>query len=490
MTINQCAVCGHVDTTGTLQICPKCKSPMPNQKGRKIKPPKSQPSAAQQPTGYPGGTGAPQPSRSKKPIGLIAGVALGAVALAIAAFFVVSALFGTNVLGAAAENSLAALSDQLSQQNNLFTYMAGMNSLDAQSHHHILFGVTTPDVYLSLDTDYAGSKKLMTGTIQYKHLHDSTELSVDFHANKKEVRIYAPGLVSDVYGFTYKNFEKKYDSSSIRKLLNLPTFENMDLSPFQGFDLIGYLEDQGGDSWDAFVDSVKLEEFDTREITLGSRTEECTIHRIKWDTKKAERLIQTISKKSLGAVPDFIMDLASNLSPDVRCYVNSNDTLVGIDFTFLNSIYTFLLEGENNPWEQVSLKIITAGAEPRVYSGGVYTEGADTRIEVKASDQTVYAIYHNSTTGIYSVVSPMGEFSNGIYRADDSGFHLESNFHNFSYVLSVTDLYTIPEQADEKYIELTDLSFSEASRMMTELCSSFGITLESFLEQLGELFGG
>ena len=96
----------------------------------------------------------------------------------------------------------------------------------------------------------------------------------------------------------------------------------------------------------------------------------------------------------------------------------------------------------------------------------------------------------NSVRFRLSVVSPMGEFSNGIYRADDSGFHLESNFHNFSYVLSVTDLYTIPEQADEKYIELTDLSFSEASRMMTELCSSFGITLESFLEQLGELFGG
>ena len=64
MTINQCAVCGYVDTTGTLQICPKCKSPMPNQKGRKIKPPKSQPSAAQQPTGYPA---RPSPAAPKSP---------------------------------------------------------------------------------------------------------------------------------------------------------------------------------------------------------------------------------------------------------------------------------------------------------------------------------------------------------------------------------------------------------------------------------------
>ena len=480
--MNQCLNCGYVDIDSTQPICPQCGNAMPGKSAKKAgKVKKSKQSASARSAG--GST------RQKKPIALFAGIGVAAVGLVVAAVFLLSGLFGGTPLASAAENSIAALVNQLGQDNNLITYMQTNNTLSGKSDHHILLGITTPDIYLGLDTNYAGSKKLMDGTIQFQYLHDDTDISVDFHANNKEVRLYAPDLVSDVYGFTYKDFEKNYDKSQIRKLLGLPTAKNLKLKPFQGFDLVKYLEEQGGDSWDAFVDTLTIEEFDTRQIQFTSRTEECTIYRIKWDAKKAEKLIRTLSGKTLGAMPDFLLSLASDLTPDVRCYVNADDVLVGVDFTFLNSIYTFLLEGQPNPWDLVTLKVATAGAETRNYSGGVYTEGTKTRIEVKSSDHTVYAIYHDSSDGTYSMVSPLGEFSNGIYRADNSGFYLESNFQNFSYIFSVTDLYSMPSKTSEKYVELTDMSFSEASRLVTEVCSSFGITLETLLERLGVYFG-
>ena len=429
-----------------------------------------------------------QKKKQKKPVARVAALGVAAVGLVAALFFILSSLFG-NPLGSAWKNSLDAFVTQLGQENELLACVQD-NNLSKKSDHHILLGIKTPDMYLSLDTDYAGSKKLMTGTFEFEYLRENMDISVDFHANKKEIRIYAPDLVSDVYGFTYKDLRKNYDKSQIRKILNLPSSKNLELSPFKSFDLMKYLEKQGGKSWDAFMDSLKVEKFDTRQIQFTSRTEECTVYRVKWDAKKAQKLIQTLGRKTFGAMPDFIPKLATNLSPDIRCYINSEDVLVGIDFTFLNNIYTFLLEGETNPWELVTLKVASAGGGTRTYSGGIYTEGTKTHIEVKSSDQTVYAIYHDSRDGSYSVVTPMGEFSNGIYRAEQGGFYLESNFENFSYVFSVSELYSMPDKASEKYVELTDLNFSEATRLVTELCNSFGINLETLLGYISSIFGG
>ena len=155
---------------------------------------------------------------------------------------------------------------------------------------------------------------------------------------------------------------------------------------------------------------------------------------------------------------------------------------MGVDFSFLNGIYTFLLEGVSNPWEQVSLKIVTAGGQTTLYTGGVISDASGVRIELKSQNQTVYAIYYNTSNDTYSVVSPKGEVCTGIFRSDDSGFYLESNVYNFSYIFSVTTLDQLPEKADEKYVDLVDPSLNESARLITELPNSLGITKESIAE--------
>lgn len=465
--------------------CPYCRTPYSTPRGFRK-------NTAQVQTDLNTGSGA-APGRTPvnvKKIGLFAGLAAGAVALAAVIFLLVSSLFGTTALGAAAENSIDSLADQLSGQSNLSAYLGGTSPFSARSDVHILVGIQTPDVFLSLDTNYAGSKKLMTGTVELGAPHEDFQISADFHANRKEVRIYAPDLVNDIYGFTYRDFEKKYDKSQLRKFLDLPLSEELTLAPFRGFDLKEYLQEQGGVSWEEFEDSLDIEKYDTRQLTLGNRTEECTVYRVQWDAKKAERMLKTITRNTLGFLPDVIPELATKLAPDVRFYVDSEDNLVGVDFTFLNSIYTFLLEGENNPWELATLQIVTAGAEPMHFSGGVISDAEGVRIELKAQNQTVYAIYYTNSTGAYSIVSPNGELSNGVFLSDSTGFHLESNFHNFSYVISVSELDRLPGKTEENYVDLMDLSISEFGRLTTELCNSLEITLEDLIGNLGALFGG
>lgn len=464
--MKQCNLCGYVDMTDTCQICPQCGTPFPNAKPGKGNKNRQRSS---------GGA-------SWKKIGLYGGIAAGVVGVIIAVYFVVTSLFGTNVLGIAAENSIASLVDQMGGNGTLFSHMENMNPFDAKSNRHVLLGVKTSDVYLSLDTDYAGSKKLMSGTIEFQHLQENLDLSLDFNANSKEVRIYAPDLVTDIYGFKYTDLEKKYDKSWIRKTLGLPSADDLNLDPFQPFDLEKYLKEQGGSSWEAFEKSLEIEEYDTRQITLGTRTEECTIYRVQWDAKKAERLLKTLTDKTLGFLPSFIPELATKIAPDVRLYVDSNDNLVGVDFSFLTSIYTFLLEGVNNPWEQVSLKIVSAGGQTTLYTGGVVSDAGGVRIELKAQNQTVYAIYYNAGDDTYSVVSPKGEVCTGIFRSDDSGFYLESNMYNFSYIFSVSALDRLPEKASEKYVDLVDPNLNESARLITELTNSLGITKESIAE--------
>ena len=467
--MKQCNLCGYVDMTDTCQICPQCGTPFPN-----AKPGKGNKNRQRSSSGSGGAFW--------KKIGLFGGIAACVVGIILAAYFVVTSLFGTNVLGTAAENSIASLVDQLGGNGTLFSHMENMNPFDAKSNQHILLGVKTPDVYLSLDTDYAGSKKLMSGTIEFQHLQENLDLSLDFNANSKEVRIYAPDLVTDIYGFKYTDLEKKYDKSWIRKTLGLPSADDLNLDPFQPFDLEKYLKEQGGSSWEAFEKSLEIEEYDTRQITLGTRTEECTIYRVQWDAKKAERLLKTLTDKTLGFLPSFIPELATKIAPDVRLYVDSNDNLVGVDFSFLTSIYTFLLEGVNNPWEQVSLKIVSAGGQTTLYTGGVVSDAGGVRIELKAQNQTVYAIYYNAGDDTYSVVSPKGEGCTGIFRSDDSGFYLESNMYNFSYIFSVSALDRLPEKASEKYVDLVDPNLNESARLITELTNSLGITKESIAE--------
>lgn len=475
--MKQCNFCGYVDMTDTCQICPQCGNPFTT-KTVKHKNGRQRSSGGSGSSGRSGSSG----GASWKKIGLFGGIAAGVFGVILAVYFVVTSLFGTNVLGAAAENSIASLVNQLGSNGSLFSHMENMNPFDAKSNRHVLLGVKTPDVYLSLDTDYAGSKKLMSGTIEFQHLQENLDLSLDFNANSKEVRLYAPDLVTDVYGFKYTDLEKKYDRSWIRKTLGLPSADDLNLDPFRKFDLEKYLKEQGGSSWDAFEKSLDIEKYDTRSITLGTRTEECTIYRVQWDAKKAERLLKTLTGKTMVFLPNFIPELATKIAPDVRLYVDSNDNLVGVDFSFLNGIYTFLLEGVSNPWEQVSLKIVTAGGQTTLYTGGVISDASGVRIELKSQNQTVYAIYYNTSNDTFSVVSPKGEVCSGIFRSDDSGFYLESNVYNFSYIFSVTTLDQLPEKADEKYVDLVDPSLNESARLITELTNSLGITKESIAE--------
>lgn len=479
--------CLQFNPDDSALACPYCRTPYAPASRRDKK--KDRKKDQTVPDSGIGTTGGRSSSGSGKKAALFAGLAAGAVALAAVIFLVVTSIFGTSALGIAAENSVSALNDQLSGHTNMFSYLEDMEFLSAKSDCHILLGIQTPDVALSLDTDYAGSKKLFNGSVEFQHLHEDFRMGADFHGNKKELRIFGSDLV-DTYGFKYSDFEKKYNSSHLRKVLGLPSAESLRLAPFRSFDLKDFLKEQGGSSWDAFEETLEIEKYDTRELTLGSRTEECTIYRVQWDAKKAEKMLKTITRNTLGFLPDFIPELVNKLAPDVRLFVDSNDCLVGVDFTFLNSIYTFLLEGVNNPWEQATLTITSAGGEPIRYSGGVVPDADGVRIELKAQNETVYAIYYNNSTGAYSIVSPKGELSNGIYRADDTGFHLESNFYNFSYVISVSDLTRMPERSDDKYVDLMDLNLSEFNRLITDVCSGFGITTDDLIALIGSLVGG
>lgn len=461
-----CNSCWNAATDDSLTVCPYCNTPYPPTQGDSKKKKKTA-----------GG----------KKIPLIAAAMGGIALIALVAFLVVN-LFGGNVISAAAENSVSSLLEHLGPRSDLFSYMQNMDSLNSKSDCQVFFAVGTPDMFFAVDANYAGSKKLIDGTFEFQITEDISAISMDFQANQKEVRLYAPDLVSDVYGFRFSDLQKSYEKSPLRKLLNLPSAKNLKLKPFQSFKPDKFMKDLCGNSWTAFAESVKTEKFDTRQITLGSRSEECTIYRIQWDANKAKALIQQLSKKTFGSIPKSVTDLISDLSPSIRCYVDSNDTLVGVEFTFLDSVYTFLLEGVSNPWEQFSLEISSVALGTKRYTGGVISDESGIRFELKDNSETIYAIYYDHNTSTYSVVTPDGEFINGIFRSGSTGFYLDSHFEDVSYYFSLSDAESHPTKDTSKYIDLLNMSLGDTTRMATELSSNLGVTLESLIELVGSIF--
>lgn len=406
---------------------------------------------------------------------LLKPLAIGAAGIAAVGgiIFGVINLFGTSALGTAAQNSVSSLVDELRTQSNLSAYLDGMEVLDAKSDRTVVFGIKDDDSIIGCTVNYAGSKKLAEGTFSYQDTNQGVQLELDFHANKKELRLMAPNLVSDTYGLTYSDFAE---------------VTNFELEPFKSFDLEKFLKEQAGDSWDAFVKTLEIEEYSETELTLGSRTETCTVYRVLWDSAKAQTMFKNLFQNTFSILPDFLVDMAAVLEPDLRCYVDSNENLVGVDFTFLGKIYKFLLEGETNPWESFSLEVLSATTPAQRYTGGLISDSTGARIELKANDQTVYAIYYDNTTGAYSIVSPEGEITKGVFQADDSGMYLECSLASKTYLFGISTLTEKPENVKTKYVDLLDMGWPERSRLLAELCTNLGVS-EDFFGFASSFFG-
>jgi hypothetical protein len=451
-----CPLCKHVNNDSDT-LCAECNYPLPSSKSSKN-------------TGKKTGSTSGNTS-GKKPIAAILAAVVAVGVLVTAVTSAVSAFSAKGKMAHAFESSADALLQEVSKQSGIsgvLDYFSGISELE---YHSIELYAGVEEHVVSLDVDCARVQKLMTGTLSYENSTGDIDLDANFYMDKKDVRFVVPGVVSDVYGFSIKDFNKKYENSSMRKILGLPSAQNLDLAALTSLDVKGMLK-QPKKLWDKFYKTLKAEKMGERPLVLGGTTQTVMSYDVSWDAKAMRELVKSL----FGGVPSGLTSWLTKLDPDCRCFVNDDGMLVGIDFVAVGNKCTLLLEGTDNLWDDIRLEIQSLTAAKMVFTGGVVHSGNSLRIALSDDAGNTYALNYNSDGGRFSLDTPMGTLAEGIFYAtsDTLTIGYENLEENMRFTATIRTSDERPDTLKGNYVDLLDMNLKEWQRFLIEVINSNG----------------
>lgn len=400
----------------------------------------------------------------RKPVGRL--ILLGCIAAA-AVMLCFSGLFRSDAdtLYKALRNSGSDLRTYM-EDTPAFTSAGQMKELLNDGDFRMTLDIGNTGSALSLDMDYSRDKKLMSGVLNWNN-----GLNVAFSADKTEMRLSAPDLVDDVYGFRFGDFNN--DNKKLSSLLaQLPidiTLPDTDLNFFSPVELDKLLKDRAGESWTAFKASIQIEKFATRDVQLGERSEYCTIYQVSWDPKAADTLAKDLSG-ALTAIPVGILTLLPDLEPDCRLFVDEGDRVIGGDCSVLGRKYTVLMSGEEYFWDEISVEILTATEPARYLTGGVQANKQGIGLRVGDDTGDFLEGDYDNATGMFRISAPDATLVEGTLTASGDAVKLELGPQASPvFRLELSPLSGRPVVDTCKYVDIPTMGINELNRIWMEL---------------------
>lgn len=329
---------------------------------------------------------------------------------------------------------------------------------------------------LGMDLDYSRSARALRGDLNLG------ELAVEYSAKKDAVQIRFPGD-AEAYGF------KVSDINRIIGILNdiltlpfvgdliplrFPTFPELDL--FSEKSLMDTLTVIASAEYEAFRESIEIEQWDDETITRAGRSEECRVYKISWSAEALADLLGALS--SGGFMPDLgglVESLLPEMEPYVYCYVSSEDYLVGARFSVAGAKCLLLLEGRENIWDDFTLTAETQSGAVMRMKGAMERNGDAFLLYLNDSaGQNLISVGYDDASGDFSVnTASLGTLVTGRItgRAGMAGIRLnwvmpESGPQELSW--SIRGLSGKPGQLSSQSKDLMDVAWSVLQRVITD----------------------
>lgn len=408
----------------------------------------------------------------RKPAGRL--ILSGVFAVAAAAIVIIlcfSSLFRSDAgtLYTALRNSGNDLRTYMEDTSPLFTSADQMAQLLNDGDFRLSLDIDNAGEGFIVDMDYSRDKKLMSGVLRWNN-----SLDIAFSADETEMRLSAPALADDVYGFRFDDFNSRNQELSewLEKLPVNITLPDTDLDFFSPVKLDKLLKDRAAESWTAFKESLTIEKFTSRDVQLGEHSEYCTIYQVSWDPAAADALVKDLSGP-LTAIPVGILTLLPDLEPDCRLFVNKDKRVIGGDCSVLGKKYTVLMSGEDHFWDEISLEILSAGEPARYLTGGI--EVSERSIGLQVCDDTgafLTADYDNGT-GAFRICTPEATLFEGALAMTGKSVNLELGSQAAPVLrLEVSPLTKRPVVDTGKYVDIPGMSLNELNRLWMEYQNS------------------
>lgn len=393
---------------------------------------------------------------SKTPV-IIAGI-VAAVVLAVGGI-----LWGISKLENKEQTAVQrTFSELIGEETRFHRFFSDVNRLLDQGEFSLEAAFSGGARDWNVEIDYARPANQLQGNV------DVDGFTLDFSANKDVVQLQFPGEY-EVYGFRVQDVNKVTEKINnlltlplVGKLLPSPLPTDLKLNLFEKKNLSDILDDIAGEEYRTFRKHMETEEWNGETINRGDRVENCRVYKVSWKSEDLTSLLGALG--SGGFLPNFsglINLLLPEMDPYLFCYVNQEGYFVGARFTVAAEKCMFLLEGNEDLWENFSVTVDTLSDGVKVYRGGRTWQGE--RMELSLADekgQTQLRVCYDDANGAFSLsTASLGDVLSGqvVCEEDTAFLGLLWTVHGSdaqSVALTIGKLSGQPEQLGEKYSDL------------------------------------
>lgn len=405
---------------------------------------------------------------------------LGAVIAGVLGFAGVAALVVTLLSGSPLTKALSHTTDGLrniaQEQTMLQKFQNCDELLSDRGKYSTTLQFRTGRYSISLDADYSEKSKTSSGEISFVDNVNDIDLELQFAADKKDLQISAPEVLTNLYGTSWKDMQKKFEGSFLDSLLPDSLPKNVNWKKLASGDMEDVLKQVFGEKYHDFKKTVQVEKMGARSLRVNGESMECKAYRITWSSKALHNLLTPGGGS--GILKDFtglLNSIIPEVEPDCLVYVNKDGYLVAVDYVSMGAQCLFVLEGQENPWEQFSLTVKSLYGDTVVYNGGAQKIGSIMRVYLENQNERLFLFQFDDTTGEFSLETrSAGNLLKGRLFAEGSTMELEISWYlegtgNCTLFWSKTTLNQEPEKPLKGYINVLDMSLTDIQRLLIDL---------------------
>ena len=328
---------------------------------------------------------------------------------------------------------------------------------------------------LTIDTDYNYSRKKRCMSGSAAIIIDEFDFSADYSIDDDLLLVSSPVGMENVYGVDLSDLEKNLRESPLGSILPKEITKLIKVDFFKKIEFRKLIKADENREIQSLVRSTKIKYLDKCVITGVNTSIPCKMYQVSWDKEKVKDVVDSLNKKAtINELGAFFANVVLKLEPDVRCYVNDNKVLVGVDTVFAGVRYIFLLEGEQNLWDQFSLPLTTLTGEKKVYTGGVANEGNGTKCCL-GDVNSPYLVLSLTQQGDFALeTAEKGTILKGNLSDDGDAVNMEITLDleevgETHLACRLSALQKNPQPLSGHYIDLLNMKLGEIQRLLFDL---------------------
>lgn len=408
---------------------------------------------------------------------VVVALILAAVAL-IMGVFTSSKLFPEFALGRAFLKTCNAFETQLDENTNIVEANEIIRKQLKKGAYSIDLELSSKDsTQFAIQTQYDmwRSRKIISGSTALYLPDLGLDTAFNYSVDRKSMQLAFFNNSFNVYGFRFKDLNKKYSTSFLSKLIPITIPEEVDFKSFEPQSFASALNTGVEDKLKKLKESFTVEYLGKSSIPIEEEIISCKAFRLTWNLKAASEFIKTLSS-AVGMSDDerSISEFLGKLEPSCVCYVNKAGTLIGLDFMAAGNQYKLLLTGTANIWDSFVLSKTTSYAEDIRIPGGIKKNAGVTELYLGDEGQEIISLVFEDTSKKFRVEVADETLCQGSVFIENEGVLINVDIMPDTYSetmleMKLTNLSNKPEILSENYIDIFNPSLDSIQRLLLDI---------------------